>query len=218
MKHARYLLVAVCAGVLCSQTGVREQTGPQSDGSVLLPTGWRIQPAGRQVPLDTLPMSTALSSDGKFLLVLNAGYKSPSISVLSTSSMQEIARAAVADAWLGLTLAPGGKTLLVFGEGMPFVGRRALLSYLAARDRIPAIHAYRAAAEEGGLASFGARLADGGYEMGLCAARVLRGDKPADVAVRQITRSELVFNLSTARSLGVQIPSAFLARADEVID
>lgn len=115
MKHARYLLVAVCAGVLSSQTGVREQTGPQSDGSVLLPTGWRIQPAGRQIPLDTLPMSTALSSDGKFLLVLNAGYKSPSISVLSTSSMQEIARAAVADAWLGLTFAPGGKMLYVGG-------------------------------------------------------------------------------------------------------
>jgi putative ABC transport system substrate-binding protein len=72
--------------------------------------------------------------------------------------------------------------------------------------------------EEGGLASFGARLADGGYQLGLCAARVLRGDRPADLPVRQITRSELVLNLSTARSLGIQIPSAFLARADEVVD
>lgn len=115
-------------------------------------------------------------------------------------------------------LAPEGKTLLVFGEGMAFVSRRALLSYLAVRDGIPAIHAYRAAAEEGGLASFGARLADGGYQMGLCAARVLRGDKPANLPVRQITRSEMVLNLSTARSLGIQIPSAFLARSDEVID
>src|SRR5690349_9119792 len=116
MKYSRSWLVAACAALLCSQTGVRvEQTGPQSDGSVLLPTGWRIQPAGRQVPLDTLPMSTALSSDGKFLLVLNAGYKSPSISVLSTSSMQEIARVHLADAWLGLTFAPGGKMLYVGG-------------------------------------------------------------------------------------------------------
>jgi len=111
MKYSRYLLVATSAAVLCSQTGGREQTGPQSDGSVLLPTGWRIQPAGRQIPLDTLPMSTALSSDGKFLLVLNAGYKPPSISVLNTSSMQETARVPVADAWLGLTFAPGGKML-----------------------------------------------------------------------------------------------------------
>jgi YVTN family beta-propeller protein len=115
MKYSRYLLVAACAAVLCSQTGVREQTGPQSDGSVLLPTGWRIQPAGRQIPLDTLPISTALSSDGKFLLVLNAGYKPPSISVLSASSMQEIARVPVADAWLGMTFAPGGKMLYVSG-------------------------------------------------------------------------------------------------------
>jgi putative ABC transport system substrate-binding protein len=115
-------------------------------------------------------------------------------------------------------LAHDGKTLLVFGEGIPFVASRALLSYLAARDKIPAIHAYRAAVEEGGLTSLGVRLADGGYQMGLCAARVLNGDKPANLPVRQIVRSELLLNLSTARSLGIQIPSAFLARADEVID
>jgi YVTN family beta-propeller protein len=115
MKYSRSWLVAACAALLCSQTGVREQTGPQPGGSVLLPTGWRLQPAGRQVPLDTLPMSTALSSDGKFLLVLNAGYKPPSISEFNTSSMQEIARVPVADAWLGLTFAPGGKMLYVSG-------------------------------------------------------------------------------------------------------
>jgi putative ABC transport system substrate-binding protein len=115
-------------------------------------------------------------------------------------------------------LASGGSTLLVFGEGMPFASSRALLSFLAARERIPAVHAYRAAVEEGGLSSFGARLADGGYQMGLQAARVLRGDKPANLPVRQITRSDLVLNLSTARSLGIQISSAFLAHADEVID
>ena len=115
MKYSRFWLVAACAALLCSQTGVREQTGPQPGGSVLLPTGWRLQPAGRQIPLDTLPMSTALSSDGKFLLVLNAGYKPPSISVLSTASMQEMARVPVADAWLGLTFAPGGKMLYVSG-------------------------------------------------------------------------------------------------------
>ena len=115
MKYARFLLAAACAAVLCSQSGVREQPGPQADGSVLLPTGWRIQPAGAQIPLDTLPMATAISADGKFLLVLNAGYKPPSISVLSTAPMREIARVPVADAWLGMTLAPGGKMLYVGG-------------------------------------------------------------------------------------------------------
>ena len=115
-------------------------------------------------------------------------------------------------------LARDGKALLVFGEGMPFAVRRSLLSYLAARDKIPAIHAYRAAAEEGGLASFGARLADGGRQMGDCAGRVLAGDKPADLPVRHVTRTEFVINRWVAKSLGLQIPSALLACADEVIE
>ncbi len=115
-------------------------------------------------------------------------------------------------------LAHDGRTLLAFGEGMPFASRGALLGYLAARGGLPAIHAYRAAVEEGGLASFGARLADGGYLMGLQAARILKGDEPAGLPIRQITRSELVLNLSAARSLGIRIPSAFLAHADEVVD
>src|SRR5579864_10930 len=115
MKYRAFVLVGICAAMLSSQPAGPQLVGRQADGSVLLSTGWRIQPAGRQIPLDTLPMSTALSSDGRFLLVLNAGYKPPSISVLNTSSMQEIAHVPVADAWLGLTFAPGGKMLYVGG-------------------------------------------------------------------------------------------------------
>src|SRR5438034_6499525 len=55
-------------------------------------SGWRIKPAGNQVPVSTLPMSTALSPDGKFLLVLNGGYNPPSISVLDVAAEKEVSR------------------------------------------------------------------------------------------------------------------------------
>jgi putative tryptophan/tyrosine transport system substrate-binding protein len=83
---------------------------------------------------------------------------------------------------------------------------------------MPSIHADRDAAVDGGLVSFGTRFADGGYLMGTYAARVLQGDKPADLPVHQISRTELVINRWTANALGLQIPSTLRARADEVIE
>jgi putative ABC transport system substrate-binding protein len=110
------------------------------------------------------------------------------------------------------------KAALVFGAGLPFFAGHAYLDYLAARDGIPAIHGFREAAEDGALASFGTRFVDGGHLMGVYAARVLKGDKPADLPVRQITTTELVINLWAAKSRGIQIPPTLLARADEVIE
>jgi putative ABC transport system substrate-binding protein len=109
------------------------------------------------------------------------------------------------------------KAVLVFGWGLPFRLSRAPLAYLAERYGIPAISGDREAAEMGGVVSFGTRLADGGHLMGVYAARVLKGDKPADLPVRQITKTELVINLWGAKALGLQIPRKLLARADEVI-
>jgi YVTN family beta-propeller protein len=114
-KYLAAFVIFISAVVLCSQPGGREQPGPQPGGFFLLPNGWRIQPAGEQIPLDTMPMSTALSPDGKFLLVLNGGYRPPSISVMTVAPLKEIARVPVADAWLGLTFAPGGKLVYVSG-------------------------------------------------------------------------------------------------------
>jgi DNA-binding beta-propeller fold protein YncE len=120
MKHWRLALLLVCVSVLSSQPSGREQVGKLADGSFLLSTGWRIQPVGTQVPLDTFPMSSALSRDGKFLLVLNGGYRPPTISVLALSDikgagMQEIAKVPVADGWLGLTFSPDGTRVYVGG-------------------------------------------------------------------------------------------------------
>ncbi|HLJ50461.1 MAG TPA: bifunctional YncE family protein/alkaline phosphatase family protein [Bryobacteraceae bacterium] len=100
---------------LPSQPHQREQVGPFPSGGFLLNTGWRIQPVGQQVPLDTLPMSAVVSPNGRFMVVLNGGYKPPSLSVVSLEAGREISRTPVADAWLGLTFAPGGRTLWVGG-------------------------------------------------------------------------------------------------------
>ncbi len=114
-RYLAFPFVIVCAGVLCSQPERKELVGKQPDGSFLLPTGWRIKPVGQQVELDTLPMSSALSKDGKYLLVLNGGYKPPSISVIETASMQEKSRVPVGDGWLGLAFSPDGGKVYVGG-------------------------------------------------------------------------------------------------------
>ena len=72
--------------VLTSQPTPREHVGPLPGGAFLLNSGWVPDPVGKQVPLDTLPMSSALSPDGKYLLVLNGGYRPPSITVIDTAS------------------------------------------------------------------------------------------------------------------------------------
>ncbi|HXR39829.1 MAG TPA: bifunctional YncE family protein/alkaline phosphatase family protein, partial [Terracidiphilus sp.] len=109
-------VIFIClAALVSSQTAPREQVGPLANGGFLLNSGWRLQPVGRQVPLDTLPMSTALSQDGKYLVVLNGGYRPPSLSVLDTSSGRVVSSVPVPDGWLGLAFAPKSDKLYVGG-------------------------------------------------------------------------------------------------------
>ena len=96
------------AAVVVSQPEPREQVGPLSGGGYLLNSGWRLEPAGRQIPLDTLPMASALSPDGKYLLVLNGGYNPPSVSVIETASGRVTGTTPVEDGWLGLAFSPRG--------------------------------------------------------------------------------------------------------------
>jgi putative ABC transport system substrate-binding protein len=109
------------------------------------------------------------------------------------------------------------KAVLVLGGGLPFYLQGAYLGYLATQYGFPVIHGFRQAAEEGGMVSFGTRLEEGGHLVGFYAARILKGDKPANLPVQKLSRTELVINLWPARSLGLRIPPTLLARADEVI-
>jgi len=107
---------ALAAGaVLISQTGIRERVGQMADGGFLLSSGWRIKPAGVQIPVDTFPMSTVITPDKKFLLVLNGGYNPPSVSVIDIAAAKELSRTPVPDGWLGLTMTKAGDRVYVGG-------------------------------------------------------------------------------------------------------
>ena len=96
--------------------------------------------------------------------------------------------------------------------------RRDQIITLAARHSIPMMYPFRGDAAAGGLLSYGTNVDEMFRQAGIYAGRVLKGEKPGDLPIQQPTRFDLVLNLKTAKTLGINFPPTLLARADEVIE
>jgi ABC-type uncharacterized transport system substrate-binding protein len=107
--------------------------------------------------------------------------------------------------------------LLVAQEPSYFRWRERITA-LAARHAIPATYGQRDYAVAGGLVSYDASVSDSYRQVGVYVGRILKGVKPADLPVMQPIKFEIIINLKTAKSLGLEIPDKLLARADEVIE
>lgn len=107
---------------------------------------------------------------------------------------------------------------LVIAPDPFFTGHSSQLGELLQRLGMPTIYQGREFAEAGGLMSFGGSFTESYRQLGIYAGRILKGEKPADLPIVQVTRIELVINLKTAKTLGLVMPPALLARADEIIE
>jgi putative ABC transport system substrate-binding protein len=107
--------------------------------------------------------------------------------------------------------------MIVTASGQTTLQRSQIIK-LAAQYRLPAIYPFRFFVDDGGLASYGVDRTDQYRRVAGYVDRILRGEKPADLPVQAPTKYELVINIKTAEALGIAVPRAVLARAEEVIE
>jgi putative ABC transport system substrate-binding protein len=107
--------------------------------------------------------------------------------------------------------------LVIATDGL-FISRGERLAAMAVEHAVPAIFQFRPFAAAGGLMSYGGDLVETYRQSGIYTARILRGEKPADLPVQQVTRVELIINLKSAKALGITVPLPLSGRADELIE
>jgi putative ABC transport system substrate-binding protein len=107
--------------------------------------------------------------------------------------------------------------LIVFTHGFAVLNRRRIIEQ-AASQRLPAMYGWREFVDEGGLMSYGPNVPAMVRKAASYVDRIIKGEKPGDLPIEQPTRLELIVNLKTARTLGLNVPPALLSRADGVIE
>jgi putative ABC transport system substrate-binding protein len=107
---------------------------------------------------------------------------------------------------------------LVIGTDAFFSSRGEQLAALSVRHGLPAVYQTREFVVAGGLVSYGSLLTESFRMVGVYTGRILKGDKPADLPVQQVTKVEMILNLKTAKALGLTVSLPLLGRADEVIE
>jgi putative ABC transport system substrate-binding protein len=158
-----------------------------------------VNPNNPRTEFDTQDMEAAARGLRQQIVILKAGSDRDLDAVFATFAERSI----------------GG---LLVGNDPFFNSRPAQLAALAARHAIPAIYGLREYAVAGGLTSYGTNLTESYRQAGIYAARILSGEKPADLPIQQPTKFEPVINLKTAKALGLDVPDKLLAIADEVIE
>ena len=156
-----------------------------------------------------LNQANASAKQTKAMLQQAAGEIGVELNVLEASTDAEIETAYA-------TLKPGSPLLI--GTDPSFFARRASLIALSARYGLPTMYDNRESADSGGLMAYGQNTESSWEQAGGYVARILKGAKPADLPVMRPTKFEYVINLKTAKALGIEVPPAMQARADEVIE
>ena len=169
----------------------------------LLPNAVRfavlVNPSNRNAEALTRDAQAAASSIGR------------QVEILAASTPREI------DAAFASAAQKRSDALVVSPEPL-LDNRRVQLVTLAAHQRLPAIYAFRENVEIGGLMSYGSNAGERDRQVGLYAGRILKGEAAANLPVMRAAKFEFLFNLQTARALGLDVPATLLAQADEVIE
>lgn len=152
-----------------------------------------------QTPFQVRELQKTARAIGQPLLVLSVGTEPDVVKAFAIMAQRKV-------------------VAVLFGTSPFFQTISDKLIALAARHAIPAVYEWPEFVKAGGLMSYSAKRAEIGGQMGNYAGRILKGESPSNLPVIQTTHFELVINLKTAASLGLKLPSEFLARADEVIE
>jgi putative ABC transport system substrate-binding protein len=158
-----------------------------------------VNPNSTAMPAQLQDMEEAAQAVAQPLLVLKAGTDSEVEDAFATMSRERV-------------------SAVVFSASVFYQVITERLVSLAARYAIPALYEWREFVIAGGLMSYNANRTESGRQIGSYAAQILKGAKPADLPVVQSSIFEFVLNLKTARTLGITVPAALLASADEVIE